>query len=999
MSPRTPASVTFPPVPGGMSRTSPFVGRAADVTGIITHLRVGEPVPGPPHVALVGGDAGMGKTRLLAEVGRAAEAAGWRVLVGHCLDFSASALPYLPFSEMVGRLADRDQDRFEDLARSHPAITALAPGRRVRTPGFGRTEDLDRSEIFDGVHAGLETLGAEAPLLLVVEDLHWADQSTRDLLSYLFVRAFDHPVAVVGSYRSDDLGRRHPLRSLLAEWMRLPAVERFDLGPLAASDVRRLVRSLHGGPVRERDVSRVVDLADGNPFYVEELVGASDRAGADGGPVIPEDLLDLLLVRLDRLDDDARTVVRAASCSGWRVNHRLLTAVTGLGDAPLDRAVRGALDAHVLVRDGDYYRFRHALLAEAVHDDLLPGEHQRLHAAYVKALEEGVVPSTAAELARHAQSAHDVPTAIRAGIEAGEEAMAVGGPDDAARHFEAVLDIVSRHDQALPDDLDYAVLVSRTADAITASGQPARAVRLVEEHLRRAPADLPAEDRARLLMAWATCALSNEVFDESSRATAEALRLVGDEPSRLRARALSLHARWLSAVDLDAEAVEYAGEAMAMAQRLDLASVVAEATTTLARIDERSGDLESALASLEQVAETAAAAGDTVGEMRGRYHLAYVRLETGDLDGAAEQFRLTAQAASRAGRPWAPYGFDARFHWALTCYVRGDWDGALKVSDVTGQTPPLHAESLLAGVQMLVRAGRGDQDALSYDEPIRASWRGEGMTAVLSGSAAIDLHGLRRDLSAVWRTYDDVVGVLTEIWNPHFQASVMLAALVAGQVATAVARASTAERAGLLARVDDLQVEVDEVLRRTISRPLGWGPEGQAWTARFRAEALRGRWLAGVRVPAEEELVAAWTESVAAFELLGHPYEVARSQARLAAVLNATGAPGATEVAERARAVATRLGAAPLLEELGGAAPRPARATAQRRGPGSTELTTRELEILALVAQGRTNGEIGKQLFISTKTVSVHVSNILAKLGAGSRTEAAAVGRDRGLLT
>ncbi len=960
---------------------------------MLDHLRVTAPTSGQPRVAIVGGDAGMGKTRLLTEVGLAAADAGWRVLAGHCLDFAASTLPYLPFSEMVGRLADLEPEVFEELTRTHPAMTALAPGRRIRTPGFQRTDDLDRGEIFDGVHAGVETLAALQPLLLVVEDLHWADQSTRDLLSYLFVRAFGSPVAIVASYRSDDLGRRHPLRPLLAEWVRLPAVERFDLGPLGAPDVRRLVRALHGGPVRERDVNRVVGLADGNPFYVEELVGAHDR---DGTSTIPEDLLDLLLVRLDRLDDDARTVVRAASCSGWRVNHRLLTAVTGLSDAALDKAVRGALDAHVLVRDGDYYRFRHALLAEAVHDDLLPGEHQRLHAAYVRALEDGVVPSTAAELARHAQSAHDIPTAIRAGIEAGEEAMAVGGPDDAAGHFEAVLDIVSRHDQPLPDDVDYAVLVSRTADAITASGQPARAVRLVEEHLRRAPADLPDVDRARLLMAWANCALSNEVFDESSTATEEALALVGDTASRIRARALSLHARWLAATDRDEEAVDVAGEAMAMAQRFDLATVAAEAATTLARIDERLGELESALATLEQVAESAAANQDTVGEMRGRYHLAYVRLETGDVDGAAEQFRLTAEAAVRAGRPWAPYGFDARFHWALTLYVRGDWDGALRVADVAGQTPPLHAESLLAGVALLVRAGRGEVDALGYLEPLRASWRGEGMTAVLAGSAGIDLHGLNRDLDGVWRTYDDVVEVLTDIWNPHFQASVMLSALVAGQVATAVTRASTAERAGLLERVDGLRSDVDEVLRRTASRPLGWGPEGQAWTWRFHAESLRGRWLAGVRVPTEDELVTAWTDTVAGFEKLGHVYETARSQARLAAVLTAVGAPEAAEVAAQAREVATRLGAVPLLEELG-AAPKPAR-PARTRGPASTELTTRELEILGLVAQGRTNGEIGKQLFISTKTVSVHVSNILAKLGAGSRTEAAAVARERGLL-
>lgn len=993
MSSRTP---TPTPDPGSVS---PFVGRDRLVTEIGSQLRLRTPEAGQPRVVLVGGDAGMGKTRLLDEVGRQAVDAGWRVLVGHCLDFAASTLPYLPFSEMVGRLADHELEVFEELARSQPAITVLAPGRRVRSSTQLRTDDLDRGEIFEGVHAGLEALAGEQPLLLVVEDLHWADQSTRDLLSFLFVRSFATPVAVIASYRSDDLGRRHPLRPLLAEWVRLPAIERFELPPLGGPDVRRLVRALHGGPVRERDVSRVVSLADGNPFYVEELVGAQGaHAGAGGGDgSIPDDLLDLLLVRLDRLDDDARTVVRAASCSGWRVNHRLLTAVTGLADDQLDRAVRGALDAHVLVRDGDYYRFRHALLAEAVHDDLLPGEHQRLHAAYARALSDGVVPSTAAELARHAQSAHDVPTAVRAGIEAGEEAMAVGGPDDAARHFESVLDLVSAHDVTLPDDLDFAVLVSRTADAITAAGQPARAVRLVEEHLRRAPDDLPDEDRARLLLAWATSALSNEVFDLTSQATEEALRLIGPEPSRLRARALSLHARWLSELERDDEALEHAGEAMAMAQRFDLASVAAEAETTIAKIDERSGDLESAMASLEQVAERAVATQDTVGELRGRYHLAYVLLETGDLERAAEQFRRAAEAAVRAGRPWAPYGFDSRFHWALTCYKRGQWDEALETADVSGQTPPLDAEALLASVSMLVLAGRGDTSALAYYDAVRPSWPREGMTAVLTGCAAIELHGQARDLAGVWRVYDEVTASLTETWNPHFQAQVMLCAFVAGQVATAVARVGTSERAALVERLDDLRVEVDEVLRRTVSRPLGWGPEGQAWTARFRAEVQRARWLAGVRAPDEAELVGAWTDAVARFEDYPHAYELARSRTRLAAVLTATrGAAAAADLVEQARAVAQSLRAEPLVAELaGGAGSRPA---TPRRGVASTELTARELEILGLVAQGRTNGEIAKQLFISTKTVSVHVSNILAKLGAAGRTEAAAIARDRGLL-
>ena len=174
-----------------------------------------------------------------------------------------------------------------------------------------------------------------------------------------------------------------------------------------------------------------------------------------------------------------------------------------------------------------------------------------------------------------------------------------------------------------------------------------------------------------------------------------------------------------------------------------------------------------------------------------------------------------------------------------------------------------------------------------------------------------------------------------------------------------------------------------------------WGPEGQAWVKRLDAETVRARWLAGVDAPGLDDLLSVWREAVQLFEDFGHVHELARVRAALASILRAAGdTAGAREQGDLAREAAHRLGAEPLLATLRELGSQPARSSAS----APDALTPREREILGLVAEGRSNGEIGKQLFISAKTVSVHVSNILGKLDAAGRTEAAAIARRRGLL-
>lgn len=985
----------------GRDREVDTLSRALGLAGAAARADSGD-LPRAGQTLVLEGDAGVGKTRLLTEVAGRARSAGHRVLWGHCLDFADSLLPYLPFTEIVGRLLDQEAEVASTLLERHPALSVLAPGRRVLGPTAPHSheayDDRDRAEVFAAVHAALTTLASERPLLLVVEDLHWADQSTRDLLSYLFARPVSGPLTVLGSYRSEDLHRRHPLRAQLAQWGRLSGFGRMSLPPLADADVRELVRALHRSPMLERDVAAIVSRAEGNAFVVEELVEAAERPGGHHAlppDALPADLADLLLLRLDRLEPATRTMLRAASCAGRRVSHALLAAVVDLAPAELEEALRDAVDQNVLVQRGDSYAFRHALLAEAVHHDLLPGEKVRLHAAYVAALNQGALRGTAAELAMHARAAHDLPTAISAGIRAGDEAMAVGGPDDAATHFTAALELASRPGQELPPDTTWVELVRRTSEAVIATGHPARAMALVRDALDRGEA-LEPDDRVRLLLAWAWAALMSENAATPHAELEEALVLVGEEPSRTRTRVLSLLARCHLAETHTEEAARLAGEALAMAQRFDMARTAAEATTTLAAVDALGGDTDTAVRAMQGVVAGARDRGDLPAEMRGAYHLGHMYLERGDLVDAEEAFARARGVAVSLGQPWAPYGFDARLMRALALYLRGRWDDALEAASVAGETPPADPEALLTTVRMLVAAARGDASVLPSYDAGKGAWGREGMVAVNGGAAAIELYGQAGDLTAMWRVHDEVVESLSRLWVPSFQARLRLSGLVLGQLCAAAARASHAEQVELMARVPELEDATTAVVRRLES--LGCcelGAESQAWLERSRAEALRLRWLAGAGE--QDVLVEAWRSVVARFESFGHAFETARSRSRLAQVLSATGRSAeAHEHRDEARALARSLGAQPLLVELD-AGVRPAPVTRSARPAG--ELTAREREILALVALGRSNGDIARQLFISTKTVSVHVSNILAKLGAAGRTEAAAIARRQGLLS
>ena len=984
-------------VPPDSPAVGPLIGRSDELTQLTTLAGI-EANNGVGSV-VVAGDAGVGKTRLLSELRDQARAAGWRTVLGHCLDFGDSALPYLPFSEAFGRLAADSPALADSLVTESPAVARLMPGRRVLSDADRPADErVERADLFEAIHRALDHLANSEPLLLVVEDLHWADESTREMMSFLFTRPFSARVSIVASYRSDDLHRRHPLRATVAEWSRLPGVTRVELEPLDDADVRILARSLHSGPMREREVQTIVQRAEGNAFFTEELVAATEG----GARSLPTNLADLLLVRLDQLDLDTRTAVRAASVAGRRVSHELLARVVDLDAGALDEALRAAVERNVLVAvSADSYAFRHALLAEAVYDDLLPGERVRLHAAYVAALRTREVGGTAAELARHARAAHDLTTAMVASVDAGDEAMAVAGPDEAARHYELALELLSEDTTGVADDkcIDLIELAIKASDAAAAAGHPIRALGLVQDQLQALPEDTPPVHRARMLHAVAAMAQVSDNSVNSLELTTDALKLVpSDPPSPLLAQVLDVHARANFGRQRNEEAARFANEAVRLGRELGLPDVIANATTTLAKLEERAGDPDSSQRVLEKNIAEARAAGEYAGEMRGLYFLGNLHFEHGHLPEAREVFLTAASRAEELGRPWAPYGVDARVLAGITAHIQGDWDAAKRIVDVTGQSPPALAEAMLAAVGMLVSAGRGDQSALELLPHLETWWNREGVVGVHAVGAAIDLYGDAGQIEEAIAIHDKVVASIVELWQEDFPARTRVGATLIGQLATEAARSGHADHARLARLGDSLVDASNRAIDRSERLGRKRGPEGDAWLSRITAEQARLRWLTGIEAPSEDDLVAVWERAVADFERFGHVFEVARSQARLASVLRAVGrADDARAVSDPARETARRLGATPLLTELRTLGP--ARSTRRTTTVERDEsLTPREQEILALVAQGRTNREIANQLYISAKTVSVHISNILSKLGAGGRTEAVALARRRGLL-
>jgi DNA-binding CsgD family transcriptional regulator/tetratricopeptide (TPR) repeat protein len=677
------------------------------------------------------------------------------------------------------------------------------------------------------------------------------------------------------------------------------------------------------------------------------------------------------------------------------VRHELVAAVGGLAAADLERALAEAVHSHLLVVSPDgAYRFRHALLREAVLADLLPGERVRLHAAVAAHLAAVPAAGTAAERAHHLRESNDLAGALTASLEAADEARRVGAPAEQLQHLETALALWP----AVPDAAEragrgQAALLLDTAAAARRGGELHRAVALLRAAQEVLGPDGDRELRARVHYTLAQALARIEDQASALRETTAAMALVpAQPPSPVRTWAAATHARASYEVGRRAEAEAAAEEALAAADALGLDSAWADVAVSLAR--SRGGtELRTRLA---EALARARRSGDPDVEMRVLFNLAIVAYEDGD---AEDTLRWSDTGLARAGQlgvEWSFYAAELRHLGVLSRYVLGDWDGALALAERLTRVPDMAAHVRAAG--LLVQVGRGDPAAaarIAWARGLAGRLDAHALLLVSTAGAELELAAWAPDAATALATARATAARLEELWGAERIAVVRLAATALAPVGDAAAAArltgDAAAECGWTAAGEEL-VGLARSAGAAHEREVGgYGVEAAAWLARLEAEAAR---LAGRAAPEP------WAASVAAFGY-GHVYEQARSRWRLAEALVAAGdRAGAAGPLRSAAETARALGAAPLLAAVTALA---RRARLELPGAGrvvgtAAVFTPRETEVLALLARGRTNRQIGAELYISEKTASVHVSNILAKLGAGSRTEAVAVAASRGLL-
>jgi len=317
---------------------------------------------GRTATVLIGGDAGVGKTTLV-DAFLARQFGNARIIKGQCVPLGGDGLAYAP---VIGALRDLRAQVGHD-----PIVEWAGPGSSALgclLPEFAdaRTSDSDRLRTLEAFTDVLERSSADQPLIVVIEDIHWADTSTRDLLGFAARAMNESPVLLLATYRTDELHRRHPLRPFLAELDRLPQVTHVDVPRLDRTAVAQLLGSLLAQPPDPNFVEEIFQRSDGIPFFVEELAN-TDCCD------LPAGLRNVLIIRFEALSPDAQDTVRLVAVAGNRAEHVHIAAVSDLGRVEFDSAVREAVDGQLLVADNTGYRFRHALLREAVLDDLLPG--------------------------------------------------------------------------------------------------------------------------------------------------------------------------------------------------------------------------------------------------------------------------------------------------------------------------------------------------------------------------------------------------------------------------------------------------------------------------------------------------------------------------------------------------------------------------------------------------------------------------------------------------
>jgi DNA-binding NarL/FixJ family response regulator len=986
-----------------------FVGRIQHLALLDDALAAAS--KGEGAAVLIGGEAGVGKSRLVSEFASRAASRSGRVLIGGCMELGSVGLPFAPFTAVLRQLV-------RDLGAA--GVSELLPGQASRElarllPELGEPARLEdevyqgeaRARLFEQVLGLFERLAESGTVTLIIEDAHWADRSTRDLLKFLVGnQRVLRGVLIVVTFRSDELHRTHPLRPLLAELDRISWVERLELPRLSRHEAGGQIAAILDRDPEPALVDNVFRRSEGNPLFVEQLLG--------GDAEMPESLRDLVLANVERLPDETRDLLRLASAGGNRLGHALLAEVSGLNEDDLARVLRPAVAGNVLLADSDGYAFRHALIREAMHDDLLPGEHSNLHVRYARAItaNPALVPDgrAAIALAHHWYAAHDVTGALVSAWQAAADAGRALAHAEQLSMLDRVLELwASVPDAADRIGTDHVGVLEQAVRVTHLTGDNDRGLAFAAAALQEL--DAGAEPARAALLLERKGMLCGRDQAASLRDLHRALSLVADgQHEGERAKILASLSQVQYRDIASDQARSTAGEALAIARHTGDFATQARALMTLG-MAEASCEVDAGLGLLAQARAAASRARD--------YHL--MTGTTINESHLLEGYGAHAKAAevARAGIAEAHDLGLARTSGAILAInlaeplaAVGRWDEAAAVLsqalDLASDGATRASLWRLAGDIALAKddlSAASDAAARAADLLIPLAYRDQSHLPVLR--LQIELRMAQGQLDAALSIAAGALATYDLQASPRYAWPLLVTmARAAADIAAIPVAARTHEDAGRA-------VAVLRAARAAGATLAVSGPAQAACRLTFNSEAERAE-RPGPPEQDQAGQASRWHEVADAWADLDEPYPQSLALLR-AAESELSGRVARAVVAAtltRAAEIARLLGASRLLSEVvllarrsgasltvtssahGDGRVQPAQPGPVESGPGHLGrlgVTQREAEVLRLLAAGLTNAAIAAELFISVKTVSVHVSNILGKLGAANRGEAAAI--------
>ena len=963
---------------------------------------------GVMNTVIIGGEAGVGKTRLAREFLQSDHGAPALVLSGNCRDSADSPLPFGAIVEAIRPLSNNldEKTRTELFVPVREQLAGILPNLESNSI----SEAGSRSQLFEAILLLLERVTSTAPAILLIEDLHWADQSTRDFVAFLIDNARSAQLTLVITYRSDELVTGDVFLKYIAQLARNPSVSRINLERLERDDLLTYLDELAGRAVESTVGNLIWDRSLGNAFYAEQLLASHD----DSDNHVPQSINDTLLARLNALGATTQRTLRVIAAGGEHVDHSLLTTVAGDLSAPeIDDAMREAVAHQILVDSGDgSLKFRHTLIAEVAYSQLLPQERRDVHRRYAVALSDAYdLPlsraASAAELAHHYFAAGEKREALNASIDAAAETYAACGYAESRVHYEHALTLWSEVSPAdRPAGVDYIELLDQCAAVAHLEGDNNRSVELMRDALTHTPDNDP---RRRIIRVRLGTYL--RMLGESQEALTEheqIVREMSDEaPSSLHAEILCAYALSLTAAARHRESAKHAEEALLSSRTVGdrphearALSILGSNLVVLGQPDLGARYLNDALELAEELNRPADIAA-------GYHQLAMT------LSGPLNKLDDALAIAKRGSAQVAEIGLER--HWGAqlqsiaidTLFRMGRWDEAVALLSVA-----IHrsAKGIAALDLLLARAkltvGRGEFESAQHDLDTVATLAARAIDlrytvplATLRAGLALWQHDLTAATNAVDEGLEHIAGN-DDVW--------FAAPLVWHGMRVEAERAEQA-RAALVSDTVESAIERGTALRSLSLEMCRSGRQQgalrlvvDAYDVMCEGELLR---IKGEAAP------DVWSVVASSWEQLGHPYPHAYANWRWAEALLArpNGVMRASQLLRNAYRVALDLRASPLQRELEALAKRARidlaasavaadeikvvdiRESVLQRLRVEAGLTKREAQILSLVADGQSNRGIAETCFISEKTASVHVSNILMKLDVRSRVQAAAL--------